>query len=83
MKRTRIDCKGQTPEPVPTICLQSLYPNLDTVFAQLSHGEHPNVIEMMGAIEDLVVFSTEGDMNPRQQCSDVDFMSQKKCRFCD
>lgn len=83
MKRTRIDSKSLNPGPALADRLMSGCPEVIRMLARIDQGYTPNVIEMMSILSEVVAISTEGDINPGTSSEVLEFMSQKKCRFCD
>ncbi len=83
MKRTRIDSTDRNPGPALPDRLMSGCPEVVRMLARIDQGYTPNVIEMMSILSEVVVFSTEDDINTSSRVMVPEFMSQKKCRFCD
>jgi len=48
----------------------------------LDAGSSPTFLDIMGALSDLVAFTTEGDHNFGDRREKIFSMSGKYCRFC-
>lgn len=56
---------------------------MTSLFEKLSAGEHPDFLDVMAAISEMVAFWTDCDSNPVDLPENNFCMSEKKCRFCD
>ena len=55
---------------------------LRSLLEKMESGEHPDFLDVMAGLSELVAFYTKCDSNPDEEQTEEFFMSQKKCRFC-
>ncbi len=55
---------------------------LKRLFAKMTAGEHPDFLDVMAAISNMVAFYSDCDINSGEEQTEEFLMSQNNCRFC-